>query len=93
MERTYPLAPLTYLKHVLTWTKNMFRKCQGGKKKKMVAMSKLGEKELQHYTLVLITLTTMGIIKAQRAQIFPHNCKPGVCHTVALPFTLKSILR
>jgi hypothetical protein len=24
--------------------------------------------------------------------LFPFSCKQGVCHTVALPFTLKSIL-
>jgi len=38
-------------------------------KKKMGAKGRLGEKASQHYTLVLTTLTTMGIIKAQRAQI------------------------
>ncbi len=33
MEKTYPLAPLTYLKHVLTWTKNIFRNAKVGEKK------------------------------------------------------------
>jgi hypothetical protein len=68
MEKTYPLAPLTYLKHVLTWTKNIFRNAKVGEKKNG-SKGQTGEKASQHYTLVLTTLTTMGIIKAQRAQI------------------------
>ncbi len=41
----------------------MFRNAKVEKNKiKMGAKGRLGEKELQHYTLVLTTLTTMGII-------------------------------
>jgi hypothetical protein len=53
-----PFAPLTYLKHVLTWTKKTCLEMPRWEKNKN-KMADWGKKELHHYTL---TLTIMGII-------------------------------